>query len=230
MSFTSLNNLQAAILEKNSTLALPDIKPNNRISPQAQINIYVEGYRLRLLAAIRSDYQETIALVGDKEFDALALEFIEQTPSDSYNLDFYPHKFAEFVADKLDSEAYQVILKEQAIAICFMGKESEPFNVALLAKLSPEEFGNLIFRPRIASKLLSNIYIYRHNNEVQKVALKESEYLLLNNLFNGLSVSNAIEELINNYPHYEAEIAENITNWFSIWAAKGFFRNYSNLT
>jgi len=242
MSFASLNNLQAAILEKNFTLALPDIKPNQRISPQAQINIYVEGYRLRLLAAIRSDYPETLTLIGEKKFDELALEFIEQNPSENYNLDFYPHKFANFLlqlSDKSWSEAISdrvetkhaqhmsvikdSILKEQAIAIVFMGEESEPVAPNELAKLSPEEFGNLILKPRLASKFLQSLYVYRHNNEVQKVPLSEAEYLLLEKLFAGTPVTTALDELITNYPQYQAEIAQNLTNWFSKWTAQGFF-------
>ena len=225
MSFIALTNLQTAILEKNATLALPDVKPNQRISPQAQINIYVEGYRLRLLAAIRSDYPETIALIGDNKFDETALEFIEKTPSESYSLDFYPHKFADFALDKIDCSVSGTMLKEQAIAIVFLGEESEPLTPNELVKLSPEEFGNLILKPRLASKLLRNLYVYRHNNEVQKSQLSEAEYLLLENLFSGAPVATALDELISNTPQYEAEIAENLTNWFSKWTAQGFFNN-----
>src|ERR1700744_6194484 len=87
-----LNHFQDAILENDATLAEQDIKPGGHLK------VYIEGYRIRLAQALRTDYPALCNLLGKEEFGRLAEAYIKATPSTSYNLDNYSLRFAEFVA------------------------------------------------------------------------------------------------------------------------------------
>ena len=67
-----LTTFHQAILTNDATAVLPALKPHPRLSGAQQFAIYSEGYRIRLVAAIASDYPLTRALLGEKKFDAAA--------------------------------------------------------------------------------------------------------------------------------------------------------------
>jgi hypothetical protein len=164
-----LNNFHNAILENDASPAIPDIKLSNRISVKQQLAIYIDGYRIRLVQAIRSDYPATLGLLGEAEFDKLALEYIENNSPSSFNLDRYPHCFAEFIKNRVDDFAAEIAILEGTIAEIFMLPESAPFNAGELAGLSPMDIANLILKPRAASKLLEFKYnVHEWLNEMRE--------------------------------------------------------------
>jgi len=244
-----LDEFHTAILTGDTTSAAESIKKNTRIAPEEQLAIFIEGYRIRLTQAIRSDYPALLALLGDKIFDALALQYIKNHPPMGFNLDRYPHEFAAFMHDNRDDGfAAEIAALEGMIAEVFMMEESTPLTPSALTGLTPEDFGNLVLKPRNASRLLAfdypvddwlaaqragNIpsrpekgatflYVYRHQNNVQRVALTEAAYSLLGRLFNGLSVGEALD-----VPAHTESIAANLQLWFAEWMEKGFFRSPS---
>ncbi len=246
-----LEEFHSAILMGDGTEILSAIKPHPRLSPAQQFAIYAGGYRVRLIAAIRSDYPALLEYLGDSGFDALALAFIEKNPPTSYNLDFYPHKFAEFVQENSeDIFAKDLARLEGTIAEVFMLPDSEPLAANTLQQLSPEEFGGLKLRLRTAARLLtfstnvhdwltqqrsenqnhkpeardpSHLLIYRHNNEVQRLPLSAAAFALLQQLEAGKTVATAIDNVENANPEYMDEIASNLQSWFAQWLSDGFF-------
>src|SRR4051812_48866630 len=94
---TLLDAFHGAIFDNDPKRTLAAIKSNARIAPERQMAIYIEGYRTRLRLAVRSDYPELLALLGETLFDALAGAYVENAPSRHYTLDRYPHPFAAFV-------------------------------------------------------------------------------------------------------------------------------------
>jgi len=241
-----LDEFHTAILTGDAKPAAKSVKKNPRLAPDQQVAIYIDGYRLRLTQAIRSDYPALLALLGDEAFDRLALAYIEANPPEGYNLDRYPHPFAAFVcAHANDAFASDLAALEGAIAEVFMMAESEPLDPSALGGLSPEAFGSLTLKPRHASRVLALdypvddwlsaqragnvparpeknpafLYVYRHQNNVQRVPLSEAAYMVLERLFRELPVSEALD-----IPEHENTIAANLQAWFAEWMAKGFFR------
>jgi len=245
-----LADFHTAILKNNPEKIAPAIKAHPRLSPEQQFAIYADGYRIRLAQAVRSDYPALVAYLGDKVFDESALRYIEQNSPKSYNLDFYPHKFAEFLGNNSeDVFAVELAALESAIAEVFMLPDSEPLAPDALAKLSSEEFGEMILPLRKAAKLLSFSYdvngwlneqragntrqlpeaanqfllVYRHNNEVQRLPVSEAGFALLKELATGKTVSDALDLVINKTPDYSEEITTNLQNWFAQWLVSGVF-------
>src|SRR5689334_9473950 len=104
-----LERFHDSILENDADIAAPDIKAN-------RLGIYIDGYRMRLIQAIRSDYPATLWLLGGKAFDQQALTYIEANPPQGFNLDHYPHRFSKSLAAVPDIFVREVAELESAIA------------------------------------------------------------------------------------------------------------------
>lgn len=248
-----LDKFHNAILSKNSGDIAAEIKPHPILSPHKQFSIYSSGYRERLLQAVRSDYPALLNLLGDKKFNELAISFIEENPPQSYNLDLYPHKFAWFLDGQgIEKFTCDVAVLESLISEIFMLPDSKVFNINS-SEISPEEFGNLILKPRVASRLLEfsypvndflsafragdnvdpaeynknagdyRLFIIRHNNEVKRHSLGLEEASLLKNLISGVFVSVALDLTIEHNHEYTGVIAGNLNPWFARWVKEGFF-------
>lgn len=245
-----LADFHAAILENNAAKIASALKPHPRLSPEQQFAIYADGYRIRLLQAIRSDYPELIAYLGENIFDKLASGYIEKNPPTSYNLDFYPHKFASFISqNSSDVFVMELAILESAIAEVFMLPDSDALAADALTKLSPEELGETRLNLRTASHLLkfstnanewltaersgnsiepktteNFLLIYRHNNEVHRLPLSQAAYLLLAELLQGNTLNQALESIAAQSPELLQTIAENLQIWFAEWVGNGVFR------
>jgi hypothetical protein len=238
-----LENFHKAILDNDALPVVSEIKVNPRIDAAAQMAIYIDGYRIRLVAAVKSDYPALLDFIGEAEFDSLAAQYIEENPPSSYNLDKYPIAFSSFLTKYTeDIFASEIAELESAIAEVFIMGESEP--------IKPEDFsGDAVLKPRTASKLLkfkyninewlsqqregksparfepeeSFLYVYRHNNEVQRKRLDTAAYLLLANIFSGIALEAALELTVSQNPQHEEFIAANLHDWFREWMIGGFF-------
>ncbi len=240
-----------AILKNDDTQIKPAVKPHPRLDASQQFAIYSDGYRIRLLHAIRSDYPILLKLLGDEIFDSLAYAYIEQNPPNNYNLDFYPHKFAEFVSINSDNAfAVDLAILEATIAEVFMLPDSEPLSPENLSEISADDFGEMNLKLRIACRLLrfnyqvsdwltvaraennlpqitlptsSWLLVLRHNNEVQRHNLSEQEFSLLQNLVSGKNVSDALDATLDEHESHAVAIVNNLQAYFANWVANGVF-------
>ncbi|NBX02661.1 MAG: DUF2063 domain-containing protein [Alphaproteobacteria bacterium] len=240
-----LDNFHHAIVARDAGAVVDTIKPNPRITPEQQMAIYIGGYRLRLIAALKSDYPALAHYWGNAEFENAARSFIECTPSTYFNLDKYPHQFAHFIAMRGgDDFAAELAELEGAIAEVFMDEESAALQPSDLSGLTDKTFGELVLRPRAASRLLTfsypvdswltaeregknparpepettYLYVYRHNNEVRRAPLSAAAHTLLSAIISGKTVASALDANPNIIP---AELQL----WFCQWVSEGFFRS-----
>ena len=242
-----LECFQKAILENNSAALLEELKAGN----SARLPIYSEGYRIRLLAALKADYPATCAVMGEAEFEKQGREYIGHTPSCSWNLEHYPAGLAESIALVFAGKPIaSLALLEQAIARVFMGAESDPLDISILPALTSEQFAGLCLLPRNAGMPLTlafplhhwlegwrkaenpplpeakeeYLYLYRHHNEVRREVLTASQFLLLDALFQGERLESALEKVLAEHPACQQEVLEHIQHWIPEWIGKGFFR------
>lgn len=239
-----------AILANDAEQITPAIKPHSRLTGEQQFAVYSDGYRIRLVNAIRSDYPILLNLLGEGAFDAFARAYIDQYPPTSYNLDSYPHKFAEFLSKNFDDNfAIDLAILEATIAEVFMLPDSEPLFPESVSEISAEDFGEMTLKLRTACRLLrfnhqvsdwltlaragnnpplppskpSCLLVVRHNNEVQRHNLSEQEFSLLQNLASGKNVSDALDITLDEYESDAEIIINNLQRWFVNWVTNGVF-------
>ncbi|MEK6747307.1 MAG: DNA-binding domain-containing protein [Pseudomonadota bacterium] len=251
--FAQLHAFSYGIIRDDDRQVLDDIASPPRGSAQKRFAIYTDGYRIRLQKAVEADYPCLKYYMDDKALGVMIADFVEQTPSSHFNLDRYPLAFDGFVRTRLDdSAAGEIALLESTIASVFMQEESEPLAPSAFENLSPEQFGNMKLRARSASRLLSfshltnkylsqfragaaplkpeklpqYIYVYRHNNEVQRLEVPQAAFLLLQCLFNGMTILEALEHITKTDDSLTDTIATNLQGWFADWMVKGVFARY----
>ncbi|MDE1900971.1 MAG: putative DNA-binding domain-containing protein [Alphaproteobacteria bacterium] len=252
MSYNAaLNHLQSSILHGDPAEAASLVRPKPHLSAEKQLGVYLEGYRLRLVQAVRNDYPCLGHYLGATRMNDLVAAYVEATPSCSYNLDFYPFGFGAFVRQaSQDPAAHDLAVLEQAIAEIFMAPDSNPLTAAVFAQLDPETLGSMVFYPRAANRLLRlthdverylaawkkgepeltiapdriHLCVLRHNNEVQRHRLEPEEYHLLENLAAGQVFGQAIEPPQANHPQDSDLFAAKVMNWLPRWVGEGFFK------
>lgn len=237
----ALERVQRAVITGKTAPAQPLLRPHERMSAREQLDIYVQGYRHRLISAVRADYPALGRYLGDATMERLARGYAAQTPSQSYNLDFYPFAFRRFVREThADPAAHALAALEGVMAEVFMGPRSEALSVGALAGVTGETLERMHLALRPASELLclahdapayldafkrgdpatiaaapTYLYLYRHQNEVRRARLAPWEYGFLSVLGGEGAPLGAAAEHAGG-----AQLLQCLPRWI----AEGFFR------
>lgn len=104
--------------------------------------IYHNAYRARLLEALRGDYPAVHGWLGDEEFDALALAYIDAHPSRHFSLRWLGAELASFIQGYLVAEQAQPLSElarlEWAFTLAFDTPDAAPLTLAQMAELPAE--------------------------------------------------------------------------------------------
>lgn len=93
------NHFQNYLLDKTACIAaaVVDVQP---MPAKARLDIYRDGYYLRLLEALEQDYEVLRALVGKEKFDQLGRDYIHAHPSHFRSIRWYGKELASFLQQK----------------------------------------------------------------------------------------------------------------------------------
>ncbi len=69
-------------------------------SASTRLAIYYDAYRLRLLEALDSNYPVLHAWIGDNDFEALGLAYIQAYPSRNFSIRYFGHRLSEYLASE----------------------------------------------------------------------------------------------------------------------------------
>ncbi len=245
-----LNQFHGAILDKNANAMAEHLRDNGRLSPERQMMIYIEGYRLRLAVALRGDYPELLALVGEDAFDALATVYIEAYAPVDASLDVYPFGFAAFAREKAGGFCGELAMLEGAIAKVFLLPDSDALRAEGFSAANPEDFAVMRMRLRSAAMLLaldfpvedyfaarrdgrpasvpeaglSPMMVVRHGNVVCRHVLHPVAFVLLSALNEGLPMGAALEQAAGADEEALEVLSAQLQHWFAHWAQHGFFQ------
>jgi uncharacterized protein (UPF0276 family) len=89
--------LQAHVLEP--ALPLPAcIAQSTRVNREQRVAIYSDGYRLRLIDAMRTEFPALAAVLGAEDYATLVIAYLEAYPSRHFSLRWIGERFSEFLA------------------------------------------------------------------------------------------------------------------------------------
>lgn len=89
-------DIQAALLS-NQTVAQVHINGPDTDFIQERLAIYSDGYQLRLCEILAGDFPGVKALLGDKLFEEVCIEYITVNPSQHANARYFGTQFAHFL-------------------------------------------------------------------------------------------------------------------------------------
>lgn len=243
-----LGFMQEAILSGEGERMDPQerIIPKADFSPEEQIQSYINGYRYRLFDLVYDDYPALRYAMGEQDFNDLLDQYIEDTPSQHFNIARYIERFPEYVHGKAEPFFYELCILETVLSRIFDETETSVMTQEDMEGLGPEDFMITHLPPRAALKLLAFSYpvndfynaylneeepevpqkspsflvVYRHEDELWRLDLEEREYLVLSSIFNGLPVGEALSAAI---PEDDEEAMQAVGPWFTKWISNGLF-------
>jgi len=215
-------------------------------APAEQLAVYINAYRYRLYDTTAEDFPVLKKYLGNKKFDQLMTDFVNTVPSEHFNIGRYATKLPEFIAARADIDefALELSILENTLSQLIDPAETEALTPEHLIGLTPELLMSSHLQPRAALQLFAfnwsvNAYyravmedensaapehqpsylaVFRHEDTVWRMDLAAQEYHLLQKLFSGLNVGDALAAV-----EGENKIVqpEQLSFWFARWMRNG---------
>jgi hypothetical protein len=139
-------NFQAYILDGNDAIKSEIISTDNAPT-NIRLDVYRNGYRLRLLEILSVDFPVIKKLVGEGAFDKLGLEYIDAYPSNHFSVRLFGRHFNKFLASHPNSEP---ILPEMATFEWRLSQiqdaaDAPQLTIEGMSKISPESWAMMRF-------------------------------------------------------------------------------------
>lgn len=146
----TLRNLQQAfqahVLHGDKGM-IAQIRPNVLPSPEARLAIYSNGYRLRLLEALSTDFPALHTLAGDDCFEQIGQSYIEAYPSTHYSIRYFGRYLSRFLTEKAPFAETPVLSEmarlEWALTLAFDAADDPVLDESALTGLPPEAWSSM---------------------------------------------------------------------------------------
>lgn len=149
----TLHSLQDSFLAHvldNDAAMLAKISPDAKPSAAARLAIYANGYRLRLLEALTTDYPALHTLTGDALFEQIGRAYIDAHPSTHYSIRYFGQHLRAFLAAtspyRETPALHEMAALEWSLGLAFDAADAPVITVETLAALPPESWPDLRLR------------------------------------------------------------------------------------
>ena len=157
----SLADLQRAfqdyvlVSQQGFTTAVRDTSKADRVT---LLEVYRDGYALRLIEVLTNDFPGVVAMTGTEEFDAVARAYIAAHPSHHPSVRWFGKGFADFLATT-PGDATPAVAEmahfEWALGEAFDSVDVEPLQAATVMTVAPEAWETISFTPLPSLRRLS---------------------------------------------------------------------------
>jgi len=149
------------LLEKPSAI-VNNIVTTGNVSNQQRLDLYADGYKLRLKEAISTDYEQLHTYLGDDNFDQLMVEYINQYPSHHTSLRHYSKHIPELLSRQEPwqqaGELAELAVIEKTFCDSFDAADSHPVTLQDLSRIEPQEWPTLSILLHASVQLLNMNY------------------------------------------------------------------------
>jgi uncharacterized protein (UPF0276 family) len=172
------------------------IKKGIKALPKEQLEVYVFGYRKRLMDAIRESYPITEKLLGLESFNKLITAITAHNPSIYYDINQYLIQVPKFSKDIVENIHYELMLLESEMLKLDIKSLEEGVTLKEFQQLSPEDLmtTNISTTSSVSVASFTNdIYTIYKNliNNKESLKLAESKekqtYILMQKDLNGIA-------------------------------------------
>jgi uncharacterized protein (UPF0276 family) len=236
--------MQQAILSDVERSPDSWIRGKEQFTADAQLAVYINAYRSRLYYITAEDYPALRHCLGEEVFSEVITAFVASNISEHFNVARYASALPDFIRKHCVCSplAYELATMETALVQIFDAPETEVLEAAHLAETTEESIMQSRLYPRKALQLFTFTYpinryyleviegnappspapektylaVFRHDDVVWRMDLEEAEYLLLQTLFSGKTIGEALGNLRQDY-----DAGTQISDWFSRWIRNG---------
>lgn len=115
------------------------------------LDVYRDGYALRLIEVLEADFAGVLAMVGPEDFDHAARAYIAAHPSHHPSVRWFGKAFADFLATTAPyagtSAAAEMARFEWALGEAFDSVDVEPLQAEAVMSVPPEAWETIAFAP-----------------------------------------------------------------------------------
>jgi len=133
-----------------------------RVGVATRLGIYGNGYRLRLIEALQSNYPVLAKLLGEADFETLATEYVRAHDSRFFSVRYYGDRLAEFLARDPNYTSAPILAElarwEWAMTEVFDAADAEPINGEALARVAADAWAQLRFSWHPAMRRLDLVW------------------------------------------------------------------------
>lgn len=150
-------DFQAYIVDnKKGASFKKQIVNDKKVGVTKRLGIYSDGYRLRIIEALANAYPDLQAYLGDDLFDRTARAYIDHYPSTYCNMRWVGDQMGEHVNKHLPQYplAAELAVFEWALGLAFDAEDAPILEIADLAAIPPETWGDLHFQFHPSVQLL----------------------------------------------------------------------------
>lgn len=159
--------LRAYLLDRDGDIERHIVGTANA-DAHTRLDIYADGYALRLIECLQKDFPALATLIGDDAFAALARAYIAQYPSRHFSVRYVGAQLAEFIRARGDAQATlhaELAAFEWALMNAFDAPDTPIADVADMAAVAPTDWPALRF---VCSPSLQRLDLRSHAPAVWK--------------------------------------------------------------
>jgi hypothetical protein len=135
------------------------VRDTSKADRVALLDVYREGYALRLIEVLEADFAGVLAMVGREDFDRTARAYIAAHPSHHPSVRWFGRNLADFLAttppyDKTPAVA-EMARFEWALGEAFDSVDVEPLQAEAVMAVPPEAWETIAFAPLPSLRRLS---------------------------------------------------------------------------
>lgn len=129
---------------------------------EERLAIYREGYYLRLIGALKSDYEVLQSYLGVGTFNQLMVNYVEACPSRYFSIRDVGMHLSEYIRTQLPEQLLWSELAEfeWKLTEILFNKEVEVLSLEDLKSIAPEQWPELVF------KLHPSAYLMKHHYNI----------------------------------------------------------------
>jgi hypothetical protein len=150
----SLADLQRAFQDYvlvSSDAFSAQVRDTSKADRATLLDVYRDGYALRLIEVLTNDFPGVLAMVGAQSFDALTRTYIAAHPSRHPSVRWFGRQLADFLATTVPYEGTPALAEmarfEWALGEAFDSVDAEPIVAEAIMAVPPEAWETIAFTP-----------------------------------------------------------------------------------
>ncbi len=125
------------------------VRATSKADAATLLAVYRDGYALRLLEALETNFSTLKQVLGDDDFDRMGRGYIAAHPSKHFSIRWFGDKLAEHLAATAPWSGTPALAElarlEWALAGAFDSADATPIAIERVAAIAPEDWPNLRF-------------------------------------------------------------------------------------
>jgi hypothetical protein len=150
----SLADLQRAFQDYvlvSSDAFTGQVRDTSKADRVTLLDVYRDGYALRLIEVLTMDFPGVLAMVGPEGFDALTRAYIANHPSRHPSVRWFGRQLADFLATIAPYDSMPALAEmarfEWALGEAFDSVDAEPLQAEAVMAVPPEAWETITFAP-----------------------------------------------------------------------------------